>query len=342
MEIKLTYQERENLLREHKKERDKRICDRIKTVLAYDDGYSYDEIAKILLLDSGTIRRHLNDYYSKRKLKPENGGSKGKLTDAESSMLEHHLETSLYTKASDICQYVLHNFQKHYTVSGMTKWLHTHNFTFKQPKEFPAKADSDKQREFIAQYSELKEQAGADEPILFIDSTHPTMATKISCGWIRKGTDKPIKQIASRTRINISGAIELNNLNLIHNTYETINGETTIEFFKQIKAAYKSANKIHIILDQSGYHRSSVVQEFASSNRIYLHYLPPYSPNLNPIERLWKVMNEEVRNNVLFSSVKEFRRKITGFFEVGFLQIKDRLFDRINDNFHINNFASSS
>ena len=58
----LTIKERENLLDAHRRERDKRICDRIKAVLAYDDGYSYTEIAGILLLDDETIRRHIKDY----------------------------------------------------------------------------------------------------------------------------------------------------------------------------------------------------------------------------------------------------------------------------------------
>jgi len=48
MERRLTTQERLDLKMRHKKERDKRICDRIKAVLAYDDGYNYSEIAKIL------------------------------------------------------------------------------------------------------------------------------------------------------------------------------------------------------------------------------------------------------------------------------------------------------
>ena len=48
---------------------------------------------------------------------------------------------------------------------------------------------------------------------------------------------------------------------------------------------------------------------------ITLHYLPPYSPNLNPIERLWKVMNEYVRNNRFFKSAKEFKKEILTFFE---------------------------
>ena len=70
MERRLTAQERADLQIRHKKERDKRVCDRIKAVLAYDDGYSYSEIGRILLLDDETIRRHVEGYFSHHQLKP--------------------------------------------------------------------------------------------------------------------------------------------------------------------------------------------------------------------------------------------------------------------------------
>ncbi|MDB6096510.1 MAG: family transposase, partial [Francisellaceae bacterium] len=56
---KLNPTEKQELKSLHHKERDKRKCDRIKAVLAFDDGYSYVEIARILLLDDETIRRHI-------------------------------------------------------------------------------------------------------------------------------------------------------------------------------------------------------------------------------------------------------------------------------------------
>jgi predicted ArsR family transcriptional regulator len=71
MELKLSVQEQANLKQRHRKERDGRIRDRIKAVLAYDQGYSYSEIARILLLDDETIRRHIEDYLKEKKLKPE-------------------------------------------------------------------------------------------------------------------------------------------------------------------------------------------------------------------------------------------------------------------------------
>ncbi|WP_197056823.1 transposase, partial [Vibrio sp. ZOR0018] len=70
-------------------------------------------------------------------------------------------------------------------------------------------------------------------------------------------------------------------------------------------------------------------------------YLPPYSPNLNPIERLWKVMNEHVRNNVYFSSTAVFTSAIKNFFDVTLPKVADSLTSRITDNFQILEPASS-
>ncbi|MDR3187097.1 MAG: transposase, partial [Holosporaceae bacterium] len=68
---------------------------------------------------------------------------------------------------------------------------------------------------------------------------------------------------------------------------------------------------------------------------IKLHFLPPYSPNLNPIERLWKVMNEHARNNRFFGSAKDFRESIFGFFAETWPLIRPYMSTRINDSFHI-------
>src|SRR5579872_1034233 len=100
MERKLFAKERQDLIARHRKERDGKIRDRIKAVLAYDDGYSYSEIARLLLLDDETIRRHIKDYFDKNKLAPENGGSESYLNEAESLKLKAHLSevTYLYVK----------------------------------------------------------------------------------------------------------------------------------------------------------------------------------------------------------------------------------------------------
>ena len=79
MENFLAEAERELLRTQHRKERDKRVCDRIKAVLLFDKGWSYQEIAEVLLLTEESVRQHVQDYQTSHKLKPENGGSTGKL-----------------------------------------------------------------------------------------------------------------------------------------------------------------------------------------------------------------------------------------------------------------------
>ena len=48
---------------------------------------------------------------------------------------------------------------------------------------------------------------------------------------------------------------------------------------------------------------------------IALRHFLPYSPNLNPIERPWKVMNEHARNSVYFKTKRDFRAALTQFFK---------------------------
>lgn len=341
MKIRLTEKEKQTLELQHKTERDGYIRDRIKAVLLRAENWSLDRISQALRLHKDSIRRHLAEYEAANKLSPTNGGSEGKLNESQSEELIAHLEENFYQKASDVCAYVLSKYAVSYTVSGMTAWLKQHRFSYKKPKEVPSKADEEKQREFVAYYEILKAKTPSEEPILFMDSVHPTMETKAVSGWIRTGKEKPLLTTASRTRLNITGAINLATMLANYGSYETINAETTIEFLEMVKAAYPLSPCIHLILDQSGYHRSEAVRNYADKNGFKLHFLPPYSPNLNSIERLWKVMNEYARNNRFFASAKEFRESIFGFFRETLPNIADTLRSRINDNFHIRKVVTS-
>ncbi|MCG8340717.1 MAG: transposase, partial [Cytophagales bacterium] len=95
-----------------------------------------------------------------------------------------------------------------------------------------------------------------------------------------------------------------------------------------------------VILDQAGYHKSASVQCLAKKQGIKLPYLPPYSPDLNPIERLWKVMSEHARKNRYFSSAQEFGEQLAEFFQLTLPELIPKLKTQINDNFQIINFAT--
>jgi transposase len=326
-------EQRSQLRLQHRSEKDRRTADRIKAVLLSDKGWTFRQIAEALLLDEETISKHVTEYIESHKLKIQTGGSASKLDLAQTEQLIAHLTNTTYMKVSDICAYVSVSCNVIYTVPGMRSWLHVHNFSYKKPKNTPAKADPIKQEAFIKAYEELLRTTPEEEPILFGDGVHPTMATKTVYGWIKKGTDKPILTSASRTRMNLLGAINLDKMKVTIGSYETINSDSMVDFFDRLKEAYPKAPKIHMILDLGPYNVSKVTQEAAQLRNIVLHYLPPYSPNLNSIERLWKVMNEHVRNNRFFKDAKEFRQSIMNFFSNTWPEIASSMVDRINDNF---------
>lgn len=402
MKIPLTEAQIIYLEEQHKAEHDGRIRDRIKAVLLNDKGWTYKQIAEALLIHETTVWGYLSDYLQEEKLKPNSGGSRSKLDEQQTEELIAHLEQNTYPSTKEIIDHVKLTYDVSYTQQGMYDWLSHHRFSHKKPKGTPAKFNAARQVEFIKKYNELKRALSPNELILFMDSVHPTQETKITYGWIRTGVEKLIATVASRKRINITGAIDLSTMSVLTREYETINGSSTIDFLQAIEAAHPTATKIHIIADGGGAHTSYDVALFLSQpnavNRDYLsktydielpgnnvvltkklkkkldavlkkdalffknkvildvdkltagqlldslkvppphpklvmHILPPYSPNLNPIERLWKVMNELSRNNQVFKTFNEFKEKIRTFFSDTWDTISDDFRTRINDNF---------
>lgn len=335
MKIKLTPNEKQALLVQHSTARDGRVRDRIKSVIHSSNGWSPSEIADALLIHETTVRQHLKDYQDSKKLKPENGGSTSYLNAQETNELVTHLSENTFHYSYQIVAHIKHTYDVEFSVSGLNKWLHQHGFSYKQPKGVPHKFDEAKQAAFIEHYEALKAEV-IDEPILFMDATHPTQATKVSCGWIKTGEDKAVKTTGSRTRLNLIGAINLNSLGSAHVTrVEAVNSESIQQFLSQLRENEGSSRTIHLILDGAAYHRANAVKDKAKELNIQLHYLPPYSPNLNPIERLWKVMNEHARNNRYFVSAKAFREALDNFFETTLPEIAGSLATRINDNFQV-------
>jgi transposase len=342
MNISLTPEEIKALQIRHKKERDSRVADRIKAVVLFAQGWSQVQIAQALMIRPETVHDHLDDFLKNQKLKPANGGSLSLLNVQQTQEIVHHLETYTYMKVSDICAHVSSSYGVEFTVSGMTKWLHRQEFSYKMPKKIPKKVDLEEQEKFIAEYREFVKNFSKDQPFEFCDAVHPTMATKVSYGWIRKGQNKLIETTGSRTRMNLLGSINLMTMSVTIGAYDTIDSQAMEDHFRKLRFKYPKATKVHLFLDRGGYNISKETRESAEKYSIVLHHLPPYSPNLNPIERLWKVMNQYVRNNRYFKSAKEFREAIMNFFEKTWHDIALSKVYLINDNFQSFKQASSS
>jgi transposase len=90
-----------------------------------------------------------------------------------------------------------------------------------------------------------------------------------------------------------------------------INHLSVIELLEKIREKHgNSTVPISIFLDNAKYQRCKAVTQRAASLNIELMFLPPYSPNLNLIERLWKWMKKDSLNCRYYSKFDEFKTEI--------------------------------
>ena len=273
------------------------------------------QISDALLLSEETLRLHLKEFQASKKLKPKNGGSEEKLTSKQSQQLINHLQTHTYLYVKDIAVYVESMWNISYSISGMTDWLHRNRFSYKKPSLVPGKANLKAQEAWISSYNELRQNLAEDETICFADGVHPTHNTQVSYGWIRKGVRKEICSNTGRQRINLSGALDIVEKKVHFQENLMLNGESTIRFLEKIEQAYPPKKRIHLFLDNARYYKNQKVKAFLKTSKIEVHYLPPYSPNLNPIERLWKWMKQRVLYNTYYECFDDFKEAVVGFLE---------------------------
>ena len=329
----LTRSQRQELLAELSRESNRRYADRIRVILLIDDGKNLTDIAEFLFLDEGTVRnwrrryeeggieKLLNDYYM---------GRSSLLSDDQVSELIDELSSKVYPTTKSLIELVEARFGVRYTVGGMTSLLHRLGFSYKKPKGVPAKADADKQRQFLNRYNGVKTYG----PVYFGDSTHPMLNPVLASGWIKKGEDFSVKTNSGRHRVNINGAVDIASLDVIARTCDTVNQSSICELLRAIRRKNPDADHLYLVLDNAPYNRSGSVRRLAKQLGIKILYLPPYSPNLNPIERLWKFMKKKIMANEHYETIAEFRRALSEFFR-GIRKYRSELETLLADNFEI-------
>lgn len=156
-------------------------------------GWSTTMIAQSQLIHETTVLRHIADYLDEGKLTSENGGSQEHLSSVHSAELICLLTDYVHVSTASIVALVRERFGVSYSIPGMNKWLHRNGFSWKKPAGVPHKFSEEKQQQFMAEYEALKLTARDKEPILFMDAVHPTQSTKLSGGWIRRGSVNRLK-----------------------------------------------------------------------------------------------------------------------------------------------------
>jgi transposase len=303
----------------HKKERlNVNKAYRINAVILLGSGWTLKQVSEALLLDEDTLSNYVTKYKEggfSNLLKTLYQGSNPLLNEAQLLKLCEELDRTTHLTTLSIRAFIEGTFGVTYSQSGVTNLLKQLGFTYKKPKLVPASADKQAQEDFLKFYLDFMENKPSDELVFFADGVHAQHNSLPSYGWIRKGEDRELKSNTGRSRFNIHGAMNAETFETtIVSSESNIDRESTITLLNQLQILYPFAKKIHVILDNAKYHYSKEVRDFVSNSKINLVYLPAYSPELNLIERLWRVFKKNVLYNKYYEKFDFFKKACLDFF----------------------------
>jgi len=170
------------------------------------------------------------------------------------------------------------------------------------------------QREFLKTELQpaLDAAAAGTGHVFFVDAAHFVFGTFLCCLWSRARIF--VRAASGRQRFNVLGAWNAITRQLLAVTNTTVvNTYTMCELLRKI-AAEKLTGPITLVLDNARYQRNKVVQSLAAELGIRLLFLPPYSPNLNLIERLWGFAKRQSVYGRYHATFASFRAAIESTF----------------------------
>jgi transposase len=318
-----------------------RLGRRANALLLLDAGWSCERVSAALFLDDDTIRGWHGLFIADGfdgLLHFEVGGSACQMSGERQEQLKAWVAAALPRSTRQIGAWIETEFGLAYEGrSGLIALLNRLGLKYHKPEIIPRKLDEKTQRDFIESYEKLLNSLADDEAVLFVDAVHPTHAARPSGCWAPAHQKLAIEQTSGRQRINIHGAIDLESGQTRMIEVETVDAISTIRLLQQIEALYPLLALIHVYLDNARYHHAVLVRDWLAQpgRRIRLHFIPPYCPHLNPIERLWGLMHKHVTHNKCYATCAQFADATLAFLRQKVPENWRQYADSVSDNFRV-------
>ncbi|GHV39083.1 IS630 family transposase [Bacteroidia bacterium] len=318
---------------------------KVTSILMLAKGYSPESVSECLGIDTSTVYRYRSLYTDvglDTFLENRHKGYWGMLSSTQLSQLQTELKFHIYTDSKSVALWIQSQFGVTYTSEGVVDLLNRIGFTYKKTKEVPCECDADKQESFASELSELFENLDEKSVVYYADGVHPTHNSRSTYAWIEKGQELEQPTVSGRDRVNINGIINAKDVtDMIAIDCQSVNAESTKELYQKALERHPQAEKIYIISDNARYYKNKELTKWIEGTKIVRLFLPPYSPNLNLIERLWRFLRKKVINTHFYRTKELFRQAIGNFFE-NIAEYKTELQTLLTLNFRLCNSHSIS
>jgi transposase len=342
--ITLTPKQRREIERRRKGILDRRVYQRLTAVLAVAADKSREEVADLLgigLTQLGEWLRVFRNQGLDALCTLHYKGDPGKLSPHQVEQLKAKVSTGCFRNSDQIRHWIEETFAVRYSSSGVKDLLKRSGVSYHKVTGFLWKADPDKQKEFVKKYERQKARArrqGAGHTRrYFVDACHPVWGLDLvfSC-WLLVGQRFLVGMGSGRKRLNILGAYcpddqEYLDLRL---TRDNINGEQFVNLLRLLRERHPDTQRFILYLDNAAYYSKPVVQEWLRRHpQFHLEPVPPYSPNVNLIERLWRFLKQKAlsRWHPTFAAMQEAVSEVLDHLD----EYREELATLLVDTFHI-------
>lgn len=146
---------------------------------------------------------------------------------------------------------------------------------------------------------QLEENATDEQPVLFVDEVDLHLNPKVGWDWMNRGSQRPLLTPGQNKKHYLAGALDSRTQRLWFVDGAQKNSTLFCSLLDRLAQAYPNAKTLHLILDNYRIHKSRQVDKklAALGGRIKLHFLPPYCPDHNRIERAWQELHANVTRN---------------------------------------------
>jgi len=315
----------EKLLSSAKNIGDLRLTKRILAILSVFNGTPYSVISTTLKVSEESIRLWVNAFLLKgvKGLKSKkNPGRPSKLTKKQKREL-YKLITDGPTKAGFpgacwrtpmIQNLIYEKYGVFYSVHYLSQLLKNMGFSYQKAKFVADRKDEQKRKEWLqVKWPEILALAKEKKAyILFGDEASFPQWGSLSYTWAKRGEQPVVKTSGIRRGYKVFGLIDYFSGRFFCKGHDE--GRLNSESYEAFLTEVLSQTKKHIILIQDGakYHVSKAMKEFYEKNadRLTVYNLPSYSPDYNPIEKLWKKIKEKEIHLHYFPTFEALKDKV--------------------------------
>jgi transposase len=174
---------------------------------------------------------------------------------------------------------------------------------------------SDRRRARIAELRALEANATMSEPVFYADEVDIHLNPKVGRDWMLPGRQRLLITPGKNQKYYLAGALDVLTGKLIVTGAERKNSSLFVSLLERLARDYCYAFRIHLIIDNYGIHSSRETRRALAEldGRIVLHFLPPYCPEANRIERVWLDLHANVTRNHRCQTIIELIERAHAF-----------------------------